>query len=105
MTPPDAAAAAPLHLFEAIGIELEYMIVDARTLAVRPIADQLLAAAGSVDGSDVERGAVAWSNELALHVIEIKTNGPVARLGGVGELHAGADPARSTDCSSRSARA
>ena len=62
------------------------MIVDARTLAVRPIADRLLAAAGSEDGSDVERGAAAWSNELALHVVEIKTNGPVARLGGVGEL-------------------
>ncbi|HEX2464510.1 MAG TPA: glutamate-cysteine ligase family protein [Thermoanaerobaculia bacterium] len=76
----------PLHLFEATGIELEYMIVDARTLAVRPIADRLLAVAGSGDGSDVERGAAAWSNELALHVVEIKTNGPVARLGGVGEL-------------------
>ena len=43
MTPPDAAAATQLHLFEATGIELEYMIVDARTLAVRPIADRLLA--------------------------------------------------------------
>jgi gamma-glutamyl:cysteine ligase YbdK (ATP-grasp superfamily) len=76
----------PLHLFEATGIELEYMIVDARTLAVRPIADRLLAAAGSEDGSDVERGDAAWSNELALHVVEIKTNGPVPRLTGVAAL-------------------
>jgi gamma-glutamyl:cysteine ligase YbdK (ATP-grasp superfamily) len=73
-------------LFEATGIELEYMIVDAHSLAVRPIADRLLAAAGSEDGSDVERGEAAWSNELALHVVEIKTNGPAQRLGGLAEL-------------------
>ena len=72
----------PLHLFAATGVELEYMIVDAGSLAVAPIADRLLDAAGSEDGSDVERGPVAWSNELALHVVELKTNGPVARLGG-----------------------
>lgn len=30
-----------LHLFEAFGIELEYMIVDQDTLDVKPIADQL----------------------------------------------------------------
>ena len=85
MTQPDQER-EPLHLFAATGIELEYMIVDAATLAVRPIADGLLAAAGSEDGSDVERGDAAWSNELALHVVEIKTNGPVPRLAGVGEL-------------------
>jgi gamma-glutamyl:cysteine ligase YbdK (ATP-grasp superfamily) len=79
-------ARRPLHLFEATGVELEYMIVDARTLAVRPIADRLLAAAGSEDGSDVERGGAAWSNELALHLVEVKTNGPVARLAGLGVL-------------------
>ena len=33
----------PLGLFEAFGIELEYMIVDGTSLAVRPIADRLLA--------------------------------------------------------------
>ena len=82
----------PLHLFAATGIELEYMIVDERTLAVRPIADELLrrAGAGGARGagggweSEVELGAVAWSNELALHVVEIKTNGPAARLAGLG---------------------
>lgn len=68
-----------LHLFEAFGIELEYMIVRADTLAVMPIADQLLMAEGGSYG-DVERGPVAWSNELALHVIELKTNGPAAGL-------------------------
>lgn len=68
-----------LSLFEGFGIELEYMIVDAETLSVKPIADKLLQAeGGSFD--DVERGPVAWSNELVTHVIEIKTNGPAATL-------------------------
>ena len=68
-----------LHLFEGFGLELEYMIVRADTLAVLPIADKLLfAEGGSYD--DVERGPVAWSNELALHVIELKTNGPAPSL-------------------------
>lgn len=66
----------PWHIFDAIGIELEYMIVDRETLAVVPIADQLLTAAAGELLSEVERGPVAWSNELVLHVLELKTNGP-----------------------------
>jgi gamma-glutamyl:cysteine ligase YbdK (ATP-grasp superfamily) len=77
---------APLRLFEAFGVELEYMIVDADTLDVRPAADELLAAVGGGYEVEVELGPVAWSNELALHVVEIKTNGPVASLGGLGAL-------------------
>jgi carboxylate-amine ligase len=70
-----------LHLFEGYGVELEYMIVDREFLTVCPIADRVLeAAAGSVV-SDVELGDIAWSNELVLHVIEIKGNGPVKNLG------------------------
>ena len=37
-------------LFSAFGIEIEYMIVDRETLAVRPIADKLLAAAAIFPG-------------------------------------------------------
>lgn len=70
----------PLRLFERTGIELEYMIVDRETLAVRPIADELLRAVGGGYDMEVERDDIAWSNELALHVIELKTNGPVERL-------------------------
>lgn len=73
----------PIGLFQAVGIELEYMLVDAETLAVRPIADQLLAAVGGSGEIEVELGPVAWSNELALHVIEMKTNGPRASLAGL----------------------
>lgn len=69
-----------LHLFEAVGIEIEYMIVDGTSLDVRPLADALLTgAAGSLVPS-VERGSICWSNELALHVIELKTNGPTPDL-------------------------
>jgi carboxylate-amine ligase len=73
----------PLGLFEGIGIELEYMIVDERTLSVRPIADELLAQVGGGYELQVELGDVAWSNELALHVIEMKCNGPVPTLRGL----------------------
>jgi carboxylate-amine ligase len=70
-------------LFERFGVELEYMIVDAETLAVRPEADLLIQKiSGSLDG-DVSRGALEWSNELALHVIELKTGKPVVRLNGL----------------------
>ncbi len=70
----------PLHLFEAVGIELEYMLVDAATLDVRPIADRLLERVAGETTLAVERGPIAWSNELALHVIELKTNGPTRSL-------------------------
>jgi glutamate---cysteine ligase / carboxylate-amine ligase len=72
-------------LFEVFGIELEYMIVDRDTLAVRPIADQLLCAAhgGEVWVEDVERGEIAWSNEIVAHLVELKTNGPAPSLAGL----------------------
>lgn len=71
-----------LSLFEGFGVELEYMIVNADTLAVLPIADKLIhAEIGKYD--DVERGPVAWSNELVSHVIEIKSNGPAPLEGQV----------------------
>jgi gamma-glutamyl:cysteine ligase YbdK (ATP-grasp superfamily) len=73
----------PLKLFEGIGIELEYMIVDAESLSVRPIADELLKSVGGGYDLQVDLGPIAWSNELALHVIEMKCNGPVPTLSGL----------------------
>jgi gamma-glutamyl:cysteine ligase YbdK (ATP-grasp superfamily) len=70
----------PLHLFEGFGIELEYMLVDAETLAVLPLTDQVLRAVAGSYVSEVDMGNIAWSNELVLHVIELKTNGPAAAL-------------------------
>ncbi|MGA2507366.1 MAG: glutamate-cysteine ligase family protein [Chitinispirillaceae bacterium] len=80
------SAAPAYHLFSRFGIEAEYMIVDRGSLAVKPIADRLIrAAAGNCD-NEIARGPAAWSNELALHCIEIKTNGPVVSLQGLGDV-------------------
>ena len=75
-----AGQASPFHLFEAFGVELEYMIVDDDTLEVRPITDRVLHEVAGEYLSEVELGQIAWSNELALHVIELKTNGPARSL-------------------------
>lgn len=72
-----------LGLFEGYGIELEYMIVG-EGLDVLPIADRVLLEDGEVV-SELERGAIAWSNELVLHVVELKTNGPASSLEGLAE--------------------
>ncbi|WP_192820867.1 glutamate-cysteine ligase family protein [Rufibacter sp. LB8] len=69
-----------LGLFEGFGVEMEYMIVDRDTLQVKPIADEVLKAEAGEQTSDVERGPMAWSNELVLHVLELKTNGPAPTL-------------------------
>ena len=66
-----------LAKFAAYGIELEYMIVAADSLMVQPIADKLLSAMANGEMVCYVCGdLVAWSNELVLHVIEAKTNGP-----------------------------
>jgi len=71
-----------LGLFQGYGIELEYAVVDRTTFAVRPIVDELLKRfAGSYTG-DFDDGPISWSNELALHVVELKTNGPAPSLRG-----------------------
>lgn len=73
-----------LGLFQAYGVELEYMIVDRDSLDIRPVADKLIAEVAGSPQSEVELGTMAWSNELALHVLELKTNGPVSDLAGLG---------------------
>ncbi len=69
--------------FSVFGIEIEYMIVDRTTLEVAPLADRLLTEAAGELTEETEQGEIAWSNELALHVIEVKTNGPRPRLDAV----------------------
>lgn len=75
-----------LGLFEGFGVELEYMIVDRETLSVKPVCDELLRAVTGEYAADAEMGELAWSNELALHVVELKTNGPAASLTGLSGL-------------------
>lgn len=69
-----------LRMFQGYGVELEYMIVDKDTLIVSPIADELIKKVSGEYVSDVEFGDIGWSNELVLHVIELKTNGPAKTL-------------------------
>ncbi len=84
-----------IHLFQAFGVELEYMVVDRDTLKVRPVVDALLQAGGKLPGAEVEADGnpdfpnqvefpdIAWSNELTLHVLELKTTEPAKRLEGL----------------------
>lgn len=74
------------HLFEAFGVELEYMLVGRDGLNVLPVADRILQATAGTQVNEVEKGPLAWSNELALHVIELKTNGPVGNIDGLSSL-------------------
>lgn len=74
-----------LHLFTAIGIELEYMIVDRDTLKVKPICDKLIEKISGEISGDYENGKIAWSNELVTHVVELKTNGPAKSFVGLSD--------------------
>ena len=65
-----------IHLFQGYGIELEYMLVDRDTLKIKPITDELLKHELGDYGSDFENGIVTWSNELVLHVVELKSTKP-----------------------------
>ena len=73
---PSPPAETPLTLFAAHGIEVEYMLVDGERLDVAPAADALLEAVAGLHTDEFENGGVAWNNELAMHVIELKCNGP-----------------------------
>ena len=76
----------PLKAFAAYGIEIEYAIVDRDSLDVRAIADRLLADVAGAEVNEFADGPIGWSNELSLHVIELKTNGPAASLDGLDDL-------------------
>lgn len=67
------------HLFEVLGLELEYMIVDKKTLNVAPVADKVLVDknGGLCDELTFDNDNIGWSNELAQHVLEFKANTPV----------------------------
>lgn len=72
-----------IHLFQGYGVELEYMIVDRDTLAVKPVTDELIRHESGRYDSDFENGIVTWSNELVLHVVELKSTKPESDLAGL----------------------
>lgn len=81
--PGDESPTPRLGLFQGFGVEVEYMIVDRDSLDVRPRADALMEAMAGSPVSEWELNGTAWSNELALHVLEMKTNGPAPSLRGL----------------------
>src|SRR5690606_25387746 len=83
--PPSSPETRTSRLFDAVGIELEYMIVSAETLDVVPAADRLLEAVAGGPTDEWENGDIAWNNELALHVVELKCNGPRPALAGLAD--------------------
>ena len=76
----DATSSSRLNLFEAFGVELEYMIVARDSLDVLPVTDRLIEAESGQIQSEIDLGKISWSNELALHVVELKTTAPEADL-------------------------
>jgi len=58
------------------GIEIEYMIVDTTSLDIKPIADILIKDTCGKITNEFSLDKVSISNELMLHVIEIKTHAP-----------------------------
>ncbi len=72
-------------LFSRFGVELEYMLVRADSLAVAPAADQFLHQVGKDRKNEMQWGDLRLSNELVLHVLEFKTDGPVSTLDGLAE--------------------
>jgi glutamate--cysteine ligase len=83
----DAARALPA--FTAYGVELEYMIVDRQQLDLRDYADRVLVDGAGRPVTDLAHGKIGWSNELMLHVLELKNIEPVATLAGLdADFHA-----------------
>lgn len=72
----NSSSVKPHHLFSVFGIEIEYMIVQQDSLDISPYTDKLFLEIQDELTNEVERGEIALNNELALHVLELKTNGP-----------------------------
>lgn len=69
-----------LDAFMGYGIEIEYAIVDGADLSIRPLADRLLHLEAGIDTSELSRGMLGWSNEMARHLIELKNPRPTAAI-------------------------
>ncbi|CEK09503.1 glutamate-cysteine ligase family protein [Legionella hackeliae] len=63
-------------IFSVLGIEIEYMLVDTQHLNVQPQSDLILKALANELVNEVSLGDIAVSNELVLHVLELKNDGP-----------------------------
>jgi len=79
---PDKPETSTLKLFEAFGVELEYMIVDKESLEIRALADKLLTNATGIPLNDLAKDDITWSNELAMHLVEFNFTKPEKTLAG-----------------------
>lgn len=80
----------PLHLFDAAGLELEYMVVQRDSGAVAPIVDRLMTARTGRPSADCRIGRCEASNELAAHVFELKVPRPISDFGAAEAMFADA---------------
>lgn len=71
-----------LRAFEACGLEIEYVLVDRASLDVAPIGDAVLQklSGASAPVNDFLHDGLGWSNELVMHVLELKNVHPAADL-------------------------
>ncbi|KTC77873.1 carboxylate-amine ligase [Legionella brunensis] len=63
-------------IFSVLGIEIEYMLVDCHNLNVQPQSDLVLQTLAGELINEVKLDDIAVSNELVMHVLELKNNGP-----------------------------
>jgi gamma-glutamyl:cysteine ligase YbdK (ATP-grasp superfamily) len=78
-----------LHLFQGYGLEIEYMLVSIDDLAIAPASDRVLEALAGETTNEVQVDTAAWSNELVLHVMELKNTDPVSALAPLGDVFSG----------------
>ncbi|HXV61044.1 MAG TPA: glutamate-cysteine ligase family protein [Vicinamibacteria bacterium] len=78
----------PLRLFEGYGVELEYILVRSEDLAVAPISDLVLRGIAGETVCEVEVDTISWSNELVMHLVELKNTHPSSTLAELGPLFA-----------------
>lgn len=74
-----SSGASSYPFFGVTGLELEYPIVD-RDLNVVPLVEPAFRVMAGRGTSDVDLGAIGFSNEFADHVFELKTQSPLASM-------------------------
>ncbi|MDT8318137.1 MAG: glutamate-cysteine ligase family protein [bacterium] len=94
----------PYRPFEALGIEIEFMIADRSTLNVRPVGDELIRSFSGAWSNEFERGEASWCNELVMHVLELRTTTAAATPAAVLPLFRGEVEAVSGKLASLGAR-
>lgn len=63
-------------IFSVLGIEIEYMLVDKESFNIQPKSNLILEALAGRPVNEVVLDEIGISNELVMHVLELKNNGP-----------------------------